>query len=683
MMISPTKRFTLKNHLAENRMYLQRATIAFFIVIFLTAIIFARVGYLQIIQHEKYSLLSRHNQIRAVPLSPMRGIIYDRNGIIISQNTPGFNLTVTPEQAGKLPDLFAKINPVIALEKEDIDNFTLRKKRTRAFNPIPLKHHLTEEQVAKLSLNLHALPGVEISASLNRYYPYGEAFAHAIGYVGRINESELNHIDTKNYQATHFIGKVGIEKKYESMLHGKVGFLNIEVDSKGRMVRMLSQENPIAGKNLHLTLDGRLQVFAHELMAPHRGAVVALNPKTGEILAMVSTPSFDPNLFVHGIPHQTYQALAQSKAKPLYNRVIRGQYPPASTIKPLYALAGLEQGFITPNSKINDLGFFTLPNQNRQYRDWRPRGHGMVDVKKAITESCDVYFYELAHKMGIDKQSAWLDKFGYGQLTHLDVVGESAGVNPSKAWKLKARKQPWYPGETISNGIGQGYFVATPIQMATSVATLANRGIRVQPHLVKMTDIPAERTEVVKLTHPKNWEVVIDGMASVITDPRGTAFKSFKNINYTVAGKTGTAQLFKIKQNETYQKNKVAAHLRDHHLFVAFSPIEAPEIALAVVLENEVGHDLIARKIFDYYYLLKTGAIPINQIYPSLPNPEENKPEINLEKKPKIIPKAQSVTPVEERPEEQVEEVAPDLPSDNAPPAEEINDDEPIQTESE
>ncbi len=660
-------------------MYVQRATIAFFIVIFLTVIIFVRIGYLQIIQHEKYSLLSRHNQIRAVPLSPMRGIIYDRNGIIISQNTPGFNLAVTPEQAGKLPDLFEKINPIITLDKEDIDNFMVRKKRTRAFNPIPLKHHLSEEQVAKLSLNLHALPGVEISASLNRYYPYGEAFAHAMGYVGRISESELNKIDTKNYQATHFIGKVGIEKKYESELHGKVGFLNIEVDSKGRMVRMLSQEAPVPGKNLHLTLDGRLQVFAHKLMATHRGAVVVLNPKTGEILAMVSTPSFDPNLFVHGIPHQTYQALSQSKAKPLYNRVIRGQYPPGSTIKPFYALGGLEQGYISPNYKINDLGFFTLPNQNRQYRDWRPRGHGMVDVRKALAESCDVYFYELAHKMGIDKQSAWLDQFGYGQLTNIDTVGESAGVNPSKAWKLKARKQAWFPGETISNGIGQGYFVATPIQMATSVAILANRGIRVQPHLVKTSTASAERTQVVKLARPKNWDIVINGMADVVTDPHGTAYNSFKGIKYTVAGKTGTAQLFKIKQNEKYHENKVAAHLRDHHLFVAFSPIDTPEVALAIVLENETGHNLIARKIMDYYYLLKTGAVPVDQLYPMMPEPEADVPvnKANLEK-PKVISKIQAVVV-----EEQTDEVAPDLPYDNAPPAEEINADESIQTESE
>ncbi len=616
-MISPRQDFNLKNHRAENRMYLQRATIAFFIVITLTFIIFCRVGYLQIIQHEKYSLLSRHNQIRAVPISPIRGVIYDRNGVILSKNTPGFNLTITPEQAGKLPELLAKLQNIISLSSEDIDNFYLRKKQTRAFHAIPLKHHLIEEEVAKLSLNLHLLPGADISASLNRYYPYHEAFAHVIGYVGRINESELKKINPKNYQATHFIGKVGIEKKYESDLHGKVGFLNIEVDSKGRKIRVLSQDNPVGGKNLHLTLDGRLQVFAHQLMSTHRGAVVALNPKTGEVLAMVSTPSFDPNLFVHGIPHAIYQELAQSKAKPLYNRVLRGQYPPASTIKPLYALAGLEQGFITPHTKIFDPGFFTLPNQNRQYRDWVRKGHGTVDLKKAITESCDVYFYTLANKMGIDRQSAWLDQFGYGHLTDLDLIGESAGINPSKTWKQNARKQIWFPGETISNGIGQGYLVATPIQMATSIAILANRGIRVQAHLLKKAaDKPALHTEVVKLTHPENWDLIINGMAGVISDPKGTAYKSFKGVTYPIAGKTGTAQLIKIKQNEKYTENKLATHLRDHHLFVAFSPIDTPEIALAIVLENENGHTLIARKILDYYYLLKTGTIPVDQLAP-------------------------------------------------------------------
>lgn len=603
MIITPNKPYTLKNHVAENRMYLHRATIAFFIVIFLTVIIFARVAYLQIIQHEKYTLLSRHNQIRAIPMSPMRGIIYDRNGIIIAQNKPGFNLSIIPEQAGKLPELFTKLNNVIQISEEDYEEFNLRKKRSRPFNPIALKHHLSEEEVAKLSLNLHALPGVEISASLDRHYPYQEAFAHVIGYVGRINESELNTIDTKNYQATHFMGKVGIEKKYESDLHGKIGFSNIEVDSKGRMVRTLSQDNPIPGKNLHLTLDSRLQVFSQELMSAHKGALVALDPKTGEILTMVSTPSFDPNLFVHGIPHQTYQALSQSRSQPLYNRVIRGQYPPGSTIKPMLALAGLEQGFVTPNTKIADPGWFTLPNQERRYRDWRPKGHGIVDLNKAITESCDIYFYELAHKMGIDRQSAWLDQFGYGKLTELDIVGESAGVNPSKAWKQKARKQMWYPGETISNGIGQGYFVATPIQMATSVAIVANRGKRAQPHLVKKS-APPDLVEVVKTTHPENWEKIIAGMNGVVSSPNGTAYRAFIGSPYSVAGKTGTAQLFKIKQNEKYNENKISEHLRDHHLFIAFSPIEKPEIALAIVLENEVGHTAIARQVIDYYYSL-------------------------------------------------------------------------------
>jgi penicillin-binding protein 2 len=607
-MISPNKPFTLKNHRAENRMYLQRATIAFFIVIFLTIVIFARVGYLQIIQHEKYTLLSRHNQVRAVPLSPMRGIIYDRNGIIIAQNKPGFNLSIIPEQAGKLSELFPKLNHIIPITQEDIDNFLLRKKQARAFNPIPLKHQLSEEEVAKLSLNLHALPGVEISASLNRHYPYNDAFSHVLGYVGRISESELNTIDTKNYQATHFIGKVGIEKKYESELHGKIGFLNIEADSKGRMVRVLTQENPLAGKNLHLTLDSRLQVFSQELMSSHKGALVVLVPKTGEILTMISTPSFDPNLFVHGIPHQTYQALSQSKSQPLYNRVIRGQYPPGSTIKPIFGLAGLEEGYITPHYKINDPGWFTLPNQERRYRDWRPKGHGIVDLRKAITESCDIYFYELAHKMGIDKQNAWLDQFGYGKTTNLDIVGESAGVNPSKAWKQKARKQPWYPGETISSGIGQGYIVATPIQMATSVAIIANRGMRAQPHLVKKLN-PITQTQAVKSARPENWQLIIEGMAGTVSDPKGTVYRTFIGSPQPVAGKTGTVQLFKIKQNEKYHESKISEHLRDHHTFVAFSPIDTPEIALAIVLENETGHALIARQVIDYYYLLKTNGM--------------------------------------------------------------------------
>lgn len=598
------KPFILKNHFAENQLFLHRVTICLSVVILLTIIIIIRVFYLQIIEHEKYSSLSRNNQVRLIPLSPARGVIYDRNGILLAENVPGFSLNIIPENVKDLKSTLDKLKTVLSITDEDIKAFYLRKKQNRKFNSIPLKLQLSEEEVAKFAVHQHLFPGIEISATLVRHYPQALPFAHILGFVGRINESELNRIDPKQYQATHFIGKIGIEKNYEELLRGFSGFQQVESDAKGRTLRVLSQTLPTAGKNITLTIDYRLQMFVYDLMKEMQGAAVVMDPKTGEILSLVSAPSFDPNLFVHGIPVSLYKELNTTSSKPLFNRVIKGQYPPASTVKPLYAIAGLEHEVISPKTKIHDPGWFQIPGQERYFRDWKEHGHGFPDLYHAILESCDTYFYELALKLGIDNQSHWMKQFGFGEATGIDLVGESEGTNPSKHWKRKAKRQAWFPGETVNNGIGQGYALATPIQLVNMAATIANHGTRVHPHLLLEPSKTSNSTlKPVTLKNEENWEIVINAMQGVIEHPRGTAHRIHNGLQYTMAGKTGTAQLFSIKQDEKYEKEKVATHLRDHGLFIAFAPIDNPELAVVVILENQKGSDLIARQIMDYYFI--------------------------------------------------------------------------------
>jgi penicillin-binding protein 2 len=484
------------------------------------------------------------------------------------------------------------------------------------YQSVPVKFRLTEEQIAVLAINRYRLPGVEVEAEFVRSYPYAELFAHALGYVGRISEKELKSFtieQAQNYSGTHYMGKIGVERFYEDALHGRVGYQNVETNARGRVLRVLERSEPVAGEDVRLYIDVKLQQIAQDALGANRGAIVAIDPKTGGVLALVSTPGFDPNLFVTGISGKDYAALRDSPDMPLYNRALQGTYPPGSTMKPFFALAGLVNGVVTPSTRISDPGFYQLPNDSRQYRDWRKGGHGSVDMKLAIAQSCDVYFYDLAHKLTIDRLHDFAAQFGFGTLTGIDNTHERGGVMPSREWKRKTKKMAWFPGETLSTGIGQGYVSVTPLQLAVATATMANRGERFEPRLVKSVaghDVPVP--EATHMNVPAEWwNVVIDGMQEVVHGERGTAKGIGKGMQYHMAGKTGTAQVVGYAQGIKYDASQVALRRRDHAWFIAFAPVEDPQIALAILVENgEHGASAaapIARKIADAYLL---GAEP-------------------------------------------------------------------------
>ncbi|MCW8947967.1 MAG: penicillin-binding protein 2, partial [Sedimenticola sp.] len=504
---------------------------------------------------------------------------------------------------------------LIPISENDIKRFRRLKSHQRRFESIPIRVQLTDEEVARFAVNRHLFPGVDIHAKLLRDYPKKDVTAHILGYVGRINKKELQIIDNSSYSGTTHIGKNGVEKYYEEALHGEVGLQQVEVNALGRVIRVLENTPPVPGMDLHLTLDSALQEVALRAFGEDNGAAVAINPENGDILAMVSKPGFDPNLFVEGISSADYHALQTSEDNPLFNRAIRGQYPPGSTIKPFIGLAGLESGVISATQKKFCPGFFQLPNHSHKYRDWKKTGHGSVDLYDAITQSCDVYYYDLALQMGIDKLTEYLAPFGFGEKTGVDITGELGGLLPSREWKKNAKKQPWYPGETLITGIGQGYFLTTPLQLASATATLSSRGKRLQPRIVKAIQrkgdaspieqpiIPHER---VSIQSEANWDTMRDAMLQVTEGLRGTA-RNIRNENYHIAGKTGTAQVFTIKQEEKYDEDKIDKKMRDHALFMAFAPAEKPKIAVAIIIENG-GHGgsvaaPIAKAIMDYYLL--------------------------------------------------------------------------------
>jgi penicillin-binding protein 2 len=550
--------------------------------------------------------------VQLQPLPPRRGIIFDRNGVVLADNAPSFSLTITKEKVGDLNKTIALLRSLLPIDDDDVDKFMDRMEDRFPYQSVPLKFRLTEEQIAILAINRYRLPGVEVEAEFVRSYPYGALLAHALGYVGRISEKELQGLkgeQVQNYAGTNYMGKLGVERYYEDALHGKVGYQNVETNARGRVLRVLERNEPTAGDDVQLYLDVKLQQVAQDAFGDNRGAAVAIDPKTGGVLALVSTPSFDPNLFVTGIPGPIYRELRDSIDMPLYNRALQGTYPPGSTMKPFYALAGLFYGAITPSTRVSDPGFYQLPNDSRQYRDWKRGGHGSVDVYEAIAQSCDVYFYDLAHKLNIDKLHDFAVQFGFGSPTGVDNTFERGGVMPSREWKRKTMKQAWFPGETLSAGIGQGYVLATPLQLAVATATIANRGERFEPRFVKSVgghDIPVPEAQHVDL--PKDvWNTVIEGMREAVHGEHGTAKGIGKDIGYTMAGKTGTAQVVGYAQGIKYDASQVAKRKRDHALFIAFAPVDDPKIAIAVLVENgEHGASAaapIARKIADMYLL--------------------------------------------------------------------------------
>ena len=610
----------LRDPRRELTVFRSRLTVAGLVALACFGVLASRFVWLQVIQREHYHTLAEANRISVVPVVPNRGIIVDRNGEVLAANYSAYTLEITPSKVAHVDRAIDELATVIEVSPRDRRRFKRLQEESKNFESLPIRTRLTEQEVARFAVNRFRFPGFEIKARLFRSYPHGEVASHAIGYIGRINEADVRRIETAglttNYKGTDHIGKLGIEGAYERELHGTTGSEQVEIDAGGRAIRALARSEPQSGNNLQVTLDIRLQKVAEEAFQDYRGAMVALDPKTGDVLALVSRPGFDPNLFVDGIDPQNWDALNNSPDKPLNNRALRGQYPPGSTIKPFMALAALHTGKRTPEFTIADPGHWMLPGVSRPFRDWKPGGHGMVNLHRSVVVSCDTYYYGLANDLGVDAIHRFMTPFGFGARTGIDIDGELAGLQPSSEWKWNRFKQKWYAGDTISVGIGQGYWLATPLQLAAAVATLANGGTPVKPRLVRavqdartqeMRELPVRTGEALPFK-PEHLALVRAAMIDV-TRPGGTAVRASQGAPYLVAGKTGTAQVVGMKAGEKYDERKVKEHHRDHALFIAYAPADDPKVALALLVENG-GHGgstaaPIAREIFDYALLGK------------------------------------------------------------------------------
>jgi penicillin-binding protein 2 len=610
----------LKNHQREIYYFRLRLILSIGFVLLLMFILLTRFFYLQVVRQGYFKTLADNNRISVVPIVPNRGLIMDRNGVVLAQNYSGYTLEIAPAKVMDLEGTINALAELVDIQPRDRKRFKKLLAESHTSGTLPIRSRLSDEEVARFAVQSYRFPGVEIKARLFREYPYGEHMSHLIGYVGRINDKDVEQLEAKdmaaNYRGSDYIGKIGVEQSYELELHGTTGFEHLEVDAGGRGVRILSRSAPQSGHSLVLTLDAKLQEIAEQSFGNYRGALVAIDPSNGEVLAFVSKPGYDPNLFVDGIDTENWEALNNSPDVPLNNRALRGQYPPGSTIKPFMALAGLAYGKRQPGHNISDPGYFMLPGSSHRYRDWKAGGHGRVDLFKSIVISCDTYYYGLATEMGIENMHAFLGLFGFGKKTGLDMDGEVSGLLPSPEWKMRRYKQIWYPGDTVSAGIGQGYNLVTPMQLAYATAVLANDGIGFRPHLVKKVlrddaqePAPPEVAIDLKL-NPDHLALVKRAMVAV-TLPGGTASGAGAGTEYRFGGKTGTAQVIGMKQGEKYIESKVAERHRDHAWFIAFAPADKPRIALAVLAENG-GHGgstaaPIARKVIDYYLL---GKVP-------------------------------------------------------------------------
>lgn len=609
---------TIRDHSAEANLFARRAFVGFVFVLGLVAVLLSNLYTIQVEDHQDYQTRSNDNRIKVIPIAPNRGLIYDRNGVLLAENKPVYNLEVIPEEVDDLDESLDQISKIIAITEQEKQDFLKDIKHTRRFKSQVLKARLDETEVAKFSVNQHKFPGFSIEARLARYYPFGDTLTHALGYVAKLNRKELNQLEQEdratNYRATHDIGKLGIEKYYEETLHGKVGSQRVEVNNRGRVIRTLSMTQPQPGSDLVLTLDVGLQQIAQHALKDMRGAVVVMDAKDGGVLALYSNPSYDPNLFVHGISSKNYKALL-NQDRPLINRTTQGRYAPASTVKPLMAVLALEENIVNESTSMWDPGFFQIPNVEHKWRDWKRWGHGHVDVYKAIEESCGTYFYDAAYRLGITKISDFMARFGYGDLSGIDIHEETTAILPSKEWKEGRFKESWWRGDTISVGIGQGYWTATPIQIANATNILVNRGINHPPHLVQVikkdndiTQINNEEKPPVILKDPRHWQVSLDAMHNTVQKISGTAHKAFKGTNYDSAGKTGTAQVVSIAQGERYDAESLKERQRDNTIYVGFAPYSDPKIVVSVVLENNHGGIQIARQLMDYYF----AANPVN-----------------------------------------------------------------------
>jgi len=614
----------LNDYSRENSFFANRAIIAFLLVVVLMALLISRVYYLQVVEHDRFAAISERNRIQLQPVAPRRGLIYDRNGVLLADNRPNFSLTLLKEELDGVDETLERLAGVVELSEDEINRFKRRlNQRRRPFETVPLKFRLTQEEIAKISIEYHRLPGVQVEADLVRAYPQGPALAHALGYVGRINERELKSVDANTYAATHYIGKLGVERYYEPLLHGEVGWRKVETDVRGRVLQTLEQQDPVPGVDIQVSLDAQLQQFTAELIENRRAAVVAIEPKSGEILALVSNPSYDPNAFVTGISVKDYNALRENRDLPLYNRAIRGLYPPGSTLKPFTALAAIDSGSVPLDHKVWDPGFYQLSAGGRKYRDWKREGHGRVDLNHALAESCDVWFYDIATKTDIDIFSDYLGRFGFGSIASLDLPEASAAILPSRDWKRGRDNLPWYPGDSLNLSIGQGFMIATPLQLATATAVLANRGKWVRPQMLKrvvaengldevqqqvLAELESKPTpQDIVLNREGNWQEIIQGMVDVVNASYGTARKTGAGTEYVMAGKTGTAQVVGIAQEAEYDSEALLERHRDHALFIAFAPVDDPKIAVAVVVENGEGGSRaaapVAREVIDAWLL--------------------------------------------------------------------------------
>ena len=590
-----------EKHLIQNRLMVAAIGGACLLVLLVVRLI-----WLQLIETERFQTASEANRLQTLPVSPARGLIVDRNGLILAENRPNLQLLLVPEEVDDIDVMVSKVRSRIEFTDGDAERFAKNlKSRRRPRDPVVVKDDLSESEAALIAVDLFQFPGLQIEARPTRFYPYGGLTAHSLGYVGRLSLNELQAIEESRYAGTETIGKSGVEKAYEDALLGQVGVERVETSARGQIMRSVDRDDPVPGADIPLHLDIGLTAKLYEALGDRRGAIVAMDPQTGGILGLASAPTYDANAFIGGISQAEYAALQVNQDTPLFNRALRGQYPPGSTIKPMLGLVGLHYGAVTWEKEISDRGFFQLSGDDHKYRDWKKWGHGRVNIEKAVIESCDTYFYEMAVRLGVDQMSEGMRWFGFGRRQGRDIQGDLPGILPSREWKRQARNQSWYLGETVISGIGQGFWVTTPLQLAAATTAMARRGNFIEPHFSVLEDVDAGAP--VPLGDSMDWKRMIDAMEDVLHGERGTARGAARGLNYRIAGKTGTVQVVGIAQEEEYKEEEIEERLRDHALFVGFAPADSPSIVLALVIENGGSGGTtaapVARQIFDYWVL--------------------------------------------------------------------------------
>jgi len=597
--ISYTTDNAIKDQRQERQLFESRAWTGFIIIVVCMLALFGRYVWLQVYSYEGFSTRSESNRVSVRPVVPNRGLIYDRRGRVIADNLPAYRLEITLEKVpGKRPGLKALLNElsaIINIDEDDRKSFNKSRRNYRAFDSVPLKFNLGEREVARFAVNRHRFQGADVVPYLSRNYPYGELLTHVLGYTGRLDADDIASVDGGNYRGTRSIGKIGIEQFREKELHGTSGFERVETNARGRVLNVLERHDAIPGTDLVLSIDVAVQRAAWDALGDRPGAVVAIDPVDGSVIALVSKPAYDPNAFVHGISQKAYSDILSTPGRPLFNRALKGGYEPGSTLKPFVGLAGLELDLITPQTRVFSTGKFYIQGYSHPYHDWKDTGHGWVDLGAALEQSVNTYFYQLAMDMGIDRMHDYLSQFGFGSVTGIDVPGEGSGLLPSREWKRTAHEEPWYPGETVIAGIGQGFNIVTPLQLANAVVTLVNGGTRFAPRLLYATKpagvarakrIQAPVAMQVPIRNPQDWQAILDGMDRVVNGLRGTARSVAVDARYRTAGKTGTAQVYKLNRDKDIDDSEIAENLRDHALFIAFAPVEAPRIVIAVVVEH-------------------------------------------------------------------------------------------------